>query len=58
MGDYKWKNFIEVEQLAKYFGRGLREIGHKPRENIVIFAETRLEWMIVAHGCFKHSVPG
>lgn len=56
MGDYKWKNFIEVEKLAASFGRGLREIGQTPGTNIVIFAETRAEWMIAAHGCFKQNM--
>lgn len=58
MGDYKWKSFSEVDQLATAFGKGLRELGNKPRENVVIFAETRAEWMISAHGCFKQSIPG
>lgn len=57
MGEYKWKNFIEVEQMALYFGRGLRELGQQPKENIVIFAETRAEWMVAAHGCFKQNIP-
>lgn len=57
LGDYKWKTFIEVERLAACFGRGLRELGVRPKENIVIFAETRAEWMIAAHGCFKHNIP-
>lgn len=57
MGDYKWKNFIEAERMAASFGRGLREIGQAPRQNIVIFAETRAEWMIAAHGCFKQAMP-
>lgn len=56
MGDYKWKNFIEVERLAACFGRGLRELGQKPFQNIVVFAETRAEWMIAAHGCFKQNM--
>lgn len=56
MGEYKWKNFLEVERLAASFGRGLREIGQKPCTNIVIFAETRAEWMIAAHGCFKQNM--
>lgn len=55
MGDYKWRSFAEVEQLAASFGRGLREIGIAPQSKIVIFAETRAEWMIAAHGCFKQS---
>lgn len=57
MGDYKWKNFIEAERMAASFGRGLRELGQAPKENIVIFAETRAEWMIAAHGCFKQAMP-
>lgn len=57
MGEYKWKNFIEAERTAASFGRGLRECGQQPRQNIVIFAETRAEWMMAAHGCFKQSMP-
>lgn len=57
MGEYKWKSFIEVERIAASFGRGLRELGCKPKQNIVIFAETRAEWMISAHGCFKQNMP-
>lgn len=58
MGEYKWRTYLEVNNLATSFGRGLRELGHQPRKNIVIFAETRAEWMIAAHGCFKQNVPG
>lgn len=57
MGDYKWKSFSEVEHLAASFGRGLRDLGTKSRQNVVIFAETRAEWMIAAHGCFKQNFP-
>lgn len=57
MGDYKWKTFQEVERIAASFGRGLRELGQEPRMNLVIFAETRAEWLISAHGCFKQNIP-
>ncbi|CAD7011863.1 unnamed protein product [Ceratitis capitata] len=57
MGEYKWKNFIEADRMATSFGRGLRECGQNARQNIVIFAETRAEWMIAAHGCFKQAMP-
>ncbi|PSN39553.1 Long-chain-fatty-acid--CoA ligase 3 [Blattella germanica] len=57
MGDYKWKTFQEVEQLAGCFGRGLRILGQVPKANVVIFAETRAEWLIAAHGCFKQNIP-
>ncbi|XP_018787785.1 PREDICTED: long-chain-fatty-acid--CoA ligase 4 isoform X2 [Bactrocera latifrons] len=56
MGEYKWKNFIETDRMATSFGRGLRECGQSARQNIVIFAETRAEWMIAAHGCFKQAM--
>jgi len=55
MGEYKWKSFNDVNKLASSFGRGLAELGMKPRNNIVIFAETRAEWMIAAHACFKQN---
>ncbi|XP_069684271.1 fatty acid CoA ligase Acsl3-like isoform X3 [Periplaneta americana] len=57
MGEYKWKTFQEVEELAASFGRGLRLLGQVPRANVVIFAETRAEWLVAAHGCFKQSIP-
>lgn len=58
MGEYKWKTFTDVNELATNFGRGLRELGNRPKENVVIFAETRAEWMIAAQGLFKQSIPG
>lgn len=58
MGEYIWKTYAEVNVLATNFSRGIRELGNKPRENVVIFAETREEWMIAAHGLFKQSIPG
>lgn len=57
MGDYQWRTFTEVENSATQFGRGLRELGQEARKNIVLFAETRAEWMIAAHGCFKQNIP-
>lgn len=57
MGEYKWRSFVDVERLATNFGRALRDLGQQPLKNIVIFAETRAEWMIAAHGCFKQNIP-
>ncbi|XP_039279984.1 long-chain-fatty-acid--CoA ligase 4 isoform X2 [Nilaparvata lugens] len=57
LGEYKWKTYEEVNMLASHFGKGLRELGHQPKQNIVIFAETRAEWMVAAHGCFKQNIP-
>ncbi|XP_050670351.1 long-chain-fatty-acid--CoA ligase 4 isoform X2 [Leptidea sinapis] len=57
MGDYVWRSSIELEKEAKNFAAGLRELGCQPRRNVVMFAETRAEWMVAAHGCFKQSIP-
>lgn len=57
MGEYRWKTFAEVNILSSNFGKGLRELGNEPGENMVIFAETRADWMIAAHGLFKQSIP-
>lgn len=57
MGEYKWRTFTDVDNSATNFGRGLRELGQEAFKNIVIFAETRAEWMIAAHGCFKQNIP-
>lgn len=57
MGDYVWRSYVDVEEEARQFGAGLRELGCQPRQNVVMFAETRAEWMIAAHGCFKQSIP-
>lgn len=52
-----WKTFGEVSLLATNFGKGIRELGNQPKRNVVIFAETRAEWMIAAHGLFKQNIP-
>ena len=58
MGEYQWRTFEDVNNEAINFGQGLRSLGHQPRQNVVIFAETRAEWMVAAHACFKQNFPG
>lgn len=57
LGDYQWRSFTQVDSEAESFGRGLRELGIKPRDNVVIFAETRAEWLIAANACMKQNMP-
>ncbi|KAI5697895.1 hypothetical protein M8J76_013162 [Diaphorina citri] len=57
MGDYEWRSFNQVNDEAEAFGKGLRSLGQEPRHNVVIFAETRAEWMIAAQACFKQNIP-
>jgi len=34
-------------------GKGLRSLGLQQRENIIIYADTRADWLMAAIGCFK-----
>lgn len=45
-----------MDSEAESFGRGLRELGLKAKDNVVVFAETRAEWLIAANGCMKQSM--
>lgn len=45
-----------MDRLTTSFGRGLKEYNLTMHKNIVIFAETREEWMIAAYGCFKQNM--
>lgn len=56
MADYQWTTYAEVNRLATNFGKGLLELGIEPKTKVVIFAETRAEWMIAAHGVFKQNL--
>lgn len=58
MGEYVWRTYSQVEREARHFGAGLRALGCAPRQNVVMFAETRAEWMVAAHGCFTQTIPG
>ncbi|XP_018021963.1 long-chain-fatty-acid--CoA ligase 4 isoform X2 [Hyalella azteca] len=56
MGDYSWITYAELDEMSLWFGRGLRVLGHEPKENLIIFSETRYEWLVCAAGAFRQSV--
>ena len=58
LGEYTWITFEQMFTRLTYLGSGLLAVGQKPRRNILIFAETRAEWMIAAQACFKYNFPG
>ena len=58
LGEYKWLTYTQVAEKVKRFGSGLLAIGQKPRQNIIIFAETQADWMIAAQACFAYNFPG
>ena len=58
LGNYSWLSFNEVLARVESFGSGLMALGQRPKQNVVIFADTRAEWMIAAQSCFAYNFPG
>lgn len=56
LGEYKWITYNETHNISTMFGRGLRELGISPETSIVIYAETRAEWIMSAFGAFSQSI--
>jgi len=57
MGDYEWKSYTQIDEMANNFGKGLRVTGLNPMDRICIFAETKADWLVCALGCFKQTFP-
>eukprot|EP00092_Neocalanus_flemingeri_P029144 GFUD01031632.1.p1 GENE.GFUD01031632.1~~GFUD01031632.1.p1 ORF type:complete len:730 (+),score=165.17 GFUD01031632.1:69-2258(+) len=56
LGDYTWLTYLELNTKADHLGKGMREIGVKPRDKIVLYANTSAAWMTSAVAAFKHSL--
>jgi len=56
LGDYTWIDYVELNTKAEHFGKGLRELGVKPKDKIVLYANTCADWMVSAVAAFKHSL--
>lgn len=54
--EYTWITYGQVMDRVDHLAAGLLSIGLKSNENIVIYAETRAEWLICAMACFKIKV--
>jgi len=58
LGEYIWKNFRDIDDDVKRVACALNALGQKKNEKVVIYAETRSEWMVAALACFKYGFPG
>ncbi|XP_064458377.1 fatty acid CoA ligase Acsl3-like [Ornithodoros turicata] len=56
LGEYRWTTYKEMDAKVEAIGRGLFALGVAPRTNIVIFAETREEWLMTALACFRNCI--
>ncbi|KFV54069.1 long-chain-fatty-acid--CoA ligase 4 isoform X1 [Gavia stellata] len=57
LGTYRWLSYEEVNEKVNRLGSGLTALGLTPKSTVVIFCETRAEWMIAALTCFKYNFP-
>ncbi len=56
MGDYKFMTYREACGRIDSIGRGLLYIDAKPSDKILIFSETRSEWLLTAFAAFQHGL--
>ncbi len=45
-GVYQWFTYREIDERVNYIASGFLWSGIKPRDNVLIYAETSLEWML------------
>lgn len=57
MGNYHWRSFRTVDERVNMVASALISLGCKKNDKIVIFAETREEWLTTALACFKACLP-
>jgi len=57
LGKYIWRTYDEMYREVMEFSRGLRSLGLTNKKNVVLFSETRAEWLIAAFGCMTQSLP-
>jgi long-subunit acyl-CoA synthetase (AMP-forming) len=56
LGEYKFTTYRESCARIDAIGRGLLSIGAKQGDRILIFAETRPEWLLTAFAAFRHGL--
>ena len=56
LGQYKWSTYEEMLNRVNMVSNGLLNIGLKSNDRVVLFAETRPEWLISALACFRIKV--
>jgi long-chain acyl-CoA synthetase len=56
MGEYKFSTYLEACQRIDTIGRGLLSLDAKLGEKILIYSETRSEWLLTAFAAFRHGL--
>ncbi|UYV70607.1 ACSL4 [Cordylochernes scorpioides] len=56
MGDYRWISFKQVDKKIDNLGKGFQKLGVKPKDNVLVFAETSASWMLSAQALLRMNV--
>ncbi|CAF4775860.1 unnamed protein product, partial [Rotaria sp. Silwood2] len=56
LGEYEFTTYVEACNRISSIGRGLLSLGLKPGDKILIYAETRPEWLLTAFAAFRHGL--
>ncbi len=58
LGGYKWQPYEQMYKRVINISNGFLNNGVNSENKIVIFAETRMEWIVCALACFRISAQG
>ncbi|CAL4129031.1 unnamed protein product [Meganyctiphanes norvegica] len=56
LGKLCFRTYQQVQDAIVATGRGVRAMGIKPLDRVILFAETRAEWLIAAMGCIRQRI--
>ncbi|CAL4994889.1 unnamed protein product [Urochloa decumbens] len=56
LGNYEWKSYADAFKTVCNFSSGLLRVGHLKDDRVAIFADTRAEWQIALHACFRQNI--
>ena len=53
LSDYKWVTYGQFDQRVNDIAKGLLLNGVKPRDNVMIFADTSIDWFVCAQSILR-----
>lgn len=57
LGNYEWQTYAEAHKRLIDISNGLLAVGFRSNKNVILFSETRAEWLMSALSCFRIKVP-
>uniref|UniRef100_A0A915BKV0 long-chain-fatty-acid--CoA ligase n=1 Tax=Parascaris univalens TaxID=6257 RepID=A0A915BKV0_PARUN len=57
LGEYKWESYEDVHKRVGLIAAGLHSIVEGNDPKVVMFAETRADWLITALACMRINLP-